>query len=436
VKRRRRVVLVVLGVFVVVGGLGWVVATPLRRVHALEVELERDLAIERARPAETRAVLRGKPSGGELTSELAAALRGIAPITTYDIGLFMKDGPLCPVRSPLLPLDADLERYRVKLAPSVAAIRAAMQAERVEPEREYSMLELPGDRFSFEQQLLSEGGFELEVLKALENNQTDIAAERVLDLWRLRHDRRRSAAAFGRIDEPQTARLLMEVVVRLGADGLPVVQRELDILEATIPSFSEAKRRERILQGRFSETVYLTPGRFGSRCPQFWVIPYWEEIDRSLRFEETTTRTPPTHLALLRLRSPPSFAREAWDSDTALDKGLRMLTPKGAFDGLGMPGDGGFEAYLADLARLRAARVLCAVRCFSLANGRFPTSLEEALGRRPDLREADPFTGDPLHYKLAGTPTVYSLGPDLVDDGGDPKKDVSLELPSFRVDRR
>ncbi len=56
---------------------------------------------------------------------------------------------------------------------------------------------------------------------------------------------------------------------------------------------------------------------------------------------------------------------------------------------------------------------------FRLANGRFPNSIAEIpktlLPKVPD----DPFTGDPLVFKtLADGIVIYSVGADLVDDGG------------------
>lgn len=66
---------------------------------------------------------------------------------------------------------------------------------------------------------------------------------------------------------------------------------------------------------------------------------------------------------------------------------------------------------------LRATRVVLALRAFHMSQGRNPQSLVELL---PDYLEAiplDDFDGEPLRY----SPTrkvIYSIGPDLTDDGG------------------
>ncbi len=73
-----------------------------------------------------------------------------------------------------------------------------------------------------------------------------------------------------------------------------------------------------------------------------------------------------------------------------------------------------------DRATLAGTRALIAVRRYELALGKLPDSLESAA-REAGLSAipADPYSGQPLRYKLVkGKPIVYSVGSDQKDDGG------------------
>ena len=64
-------------------------------------------------------------------------------------------------------------------------------------------------------------------------------------------------------------------------------------------------------------------------------------------------------------------------------------------------------------AVLRAARAAVGCERFRLAHGRWPDAL-------PDPVPSDPYTGRPLRFmRHADGLTVYSVGPDRQDDGGD-----------------
>jgi hypothetical protein len=69
-----------------------------------------------------------------------------------------------------------------------------------------------------------------------------------------------------------------------------------------------------------------------------------------------------------------------------------------------------------------------AIRSYRCRHGTPPASLDQLL---PDcLKEPpfDPFGGKPLVYRLSGTNwTLYSIGPDLVDDGGKPASRVRAD---------
>jgi len=71
------------------------------------------------------------------------------------------------------------------------------------------------------------------------------------------------------------------------------------------------------------------------------------------------------------------------------------------------------------LAQWRAVTTMVALRLYHLKHGRYPDSLQ---GLVPDYLPAvpqDPFGGAPLKYRRDGDSYVlYSLGPNLKDDGG------------------
>lgn len=102
----------------------------------------------------------------------------------------------------------------------------------------------------------------------------------------------------------------------------------------------------------------------------------------------------------------------------------RMLVPGRWF--MGMPPTGAWDALLDasrrdTLARDRAARTALAIERFRRATqDRLPDTLEALVPRFLDALPLDPFTGGPVRYRL--TPegyVVYSVGPNLGDDGGD-----------------
>lgn len=80
-----------------------------------------------------------------------------------------------------------------------------------------------------------------------------------------------------------------------------------------------------------------------------------------------------------------------------------------------------------DQADARAHVIASALRiqAFRAKNGRLPATLSEA-GIPADM-QTDPFTGKPLIYRLhGGDYLLYSVGPDLHDNGGIPADEASL----------
>ena len=80
-------------------------------------------------------------------------------------------------------------------------------------------------------------------------------------------------------------------------------------------------------------------------------------------------------------------------------------------------------------AYLLSADATLSVERYRLANGRLPDLLGDLVPKFLDTVPSDPFTGQPLHYqKLATGYTVYSVGEDGKDDGGDEKKDITFTV--------
>jgi len=78
------------------------------------------------------------------------------------------------------------------------------------------------------------------------------------------------------------------------------------------------------------------------------------------------------------------------------------------------------ESDMRAVARIDAARVAVALERHRLANGKLPEALSELVPLYLDEVPTDPFDGKPLRYKkLENGYTVYSVGQDGADDGGE-----------------
>ena len=96
------------------------------------------------------------------------------------------------------------------------------------------------------------------------------------------------------------------------------------------------------------------------------------------------------------------------------------------------------EIYPRKLASTHAVSVAVALTNCRLATGHYPATLDELVPKYLSAVPSDPFDGKPMRYVLSdGSATIYSVGPDRVDDGGDvelpaegsrPVRDVGLVL--------
>jgi type II secretory pathway pseudopilin PulG len=81
-----------------------------------------------------------------------------------------------------------------------------------------------------------------------------------------------------------------------------------------------------------------------------------------------------------------------------------------------------FDVALQNEAQRRMTITGIALKRFQLQNGRFPGSLSELAPQFIAAELTDPWSGKPFHYRLNsdGTFTLYSVGDDGCDDGGNP----------------
>ncbi len=78
-----------------------------------------------------------------------------------------------------------------------------------------------------------------------------------------------------------------------------------------------------------------------------------------------------------------------------------------------------FEAHGRRIAMLRCTRVGLAVECFRMARGEWPATLDDIAPQYLEQLPGDPFGEQPLRYRHDGQGvTIYSVGPDISDDGG------------------
>lgn len=70
---------------------------------------------------------------------------------------------------------------------------------------------------------------------------------------------------------------------------------------------------------------------------------------------------------------------------------------------------------------------------YQLNNGRYPSRLEDLVPQYLSEVPVDWMDGKPLRYhpNRDGTYTLYSIGEDFVDNGGDPAPTTSGSTPSY-----
>ena len=99
------------------------------------------------------------------------------------------------------------------------------------------------------------------------------------------------------------------------------------------------------------------------------------------------------------------------------------------------------EAAVKADARRDAARLGLALYAYRARNGMFPANLDELTPEFIAAAPPDPFDGKPMRMKKTDRGmTVYSVGPDMIDDGGKPldeekKGDIPFTVPDLEKGR-
>ncbi len=108
--------------------------------------------------------------------------------------------------------------------------------------------------------------------------------------------------------------------------------------------------------------------------------------------------------------------------------------------GTWMPGGAFADNSVRAVAELRCARAALACERYRLSHNRLPQSFAELIPDFVDSAPIDPFTGEPLSFITTEVGiAVYSVGPNMTDDGGDftiPRREYHSPDIGFRLARQ
>jgi len=124
-----------------------------------------------------------------------------------------------------------------------------------------------------------------------------------------------------------------------------------------------------------------------------------------------------------------------------LSSTVRLFTPNSAGEGIFLgvlslaPTKDHYRHY--DNTDIAATRLVLALRAFEAKNGHLPETLDELVPDFIDAVPLDDFDGKPLRWSKERK-ILYSVGNNLVDDGGDDERDLlgDPKDPVFRLDPR
>lgn len=108
------------------------------------------------------------------------------------------------------------------------------------------------------------------------------------------------------------------------------------------------------------------------------------------------------------------------------------VIPMNPYAFLAKRGAGGFETVVQrgseEATRNDLARVAIALELYRREHGSYPATLNPLAPTYIDTVPPDLVTGDPLHYRIKpdGTPLIYSVGLNKIDEGGLLKRDHAL----------
>lgn len=189
--------------------------------------------------------------------------------------------------------------------------------------------------------------------------------------------------------------------------------------EAAVPVILHAARGERALTDRIMQDMQAKRRSFGP--------PFGLGIKSSGAFAEQLALLFPLSLVDLRaqiLRYNNQFVEIAKLPVEQQVKTFQAFAARVQFTGWVATALGGaptrvMQQNQAHVARLRSAIVLVALERFRRAHGRWPESLAGLVPGYLAVISSDPFDGQPLRFRrVADTVVVYSVGPNMADDGG------------------
>jgi hypothetical protein len=92
--------------------------------------------------------------------------------------------------------------------------------------------------------------------------------------------------------------------------------------------------------------------------------------------------------------------------------------------------------YAENRAQVSGVVLVAALRLYRVRNGAYPERLTDLLGPCLQALPTDPFSGRPFRYVKTGEHfLLYSVGPDLTDDGGSPEKSGLTRYDIIFTDR-
>jgi len=142
-----------------------------------------------------------------------------------------------------------------------------------------------------------------------------------------------------------------------------------------------------------------------------------DQFDRVYDRLETFASQPPLHVA--------KAMKDGADAEMLDDIPPWNVLAKMLLPALGAAN----RSYLECDARTRLTRAVVLLKAFKMSHGDWPDELVRVGGTlEPDL--SDPFAGRPFRFtKEADGWVLYSVGPDLSNDGGNDRKDITVRYP-------
>lgn len=242
------------------------------------------------------------------------------------------------------------------------------------------------------------------------------------------------AWSLGLADAVSSEPLLISQLVRIAQAGLALSALQT-VTERIVPDAASAARLDALL-ARFDDREPLVRALEGERLLfGEWLLDQPPEKARDLLKGDGPAAEPdltPEQLeaalgayreSMLRLTE---LSRLPYpEAGPRIEAELAVATSATPVARVLLPGLGPYFRKVVEFeAQVRVARVGLRLKQHKAARGAYPAALAELdLAGLPATVSQDPFTAKPLAYRPAEAGFVlYSLGPDLADDGGAPRK--------------